>query len=122
MELEDSRDEIQQKYYAFGTEIARLEDGIKYQTERIGQLYINMEKVIQDFDKVDLDLAGDLRIVNELSYELEETRPKHSQALDLEKLSSRELALAQRDLEDWQESWDTFNHSAAEARRRRRGL
>ena len=48
LELEDSRDEIQQKYYAFGTEIARLEDGIKYQTERIGQLHINMEKVIQD--------------------------------------------------------------------------
>ena len=75
-----------------------------------------MEKVIQDFDKVDLDLAGDLRIVDELSYELEETQPKHSQALDLEKLSSKELASAQRDLEDWQESWDTFNHSAAEAR------
>ena len=60
LELEDSRDEIQKKYYAFGTEIARLEDGIKYQTERLGQLHVNMEKVIQDFDKVDLDLVGDL--------------------------------------------------------------
>ena len=116
LELEDSRDEIQKKYYAFGTEIARLEDGIKYQTERLGQLHVNMEKVIQDFDKVDLDLVGDLRIVDELSDELKETRPKHSQALDLEKLSSKELASAQRDLEDWQESWDAFNQSAAEAR------
>ena len=116
LELEDSRDEIQKKYYAFGTEIARLEDGIKYQTERLGQLHVNMEKVIQDFDKVDLDLVGDLRIVDELSFELKETRPKHSQALDLEKLSSKELASAQRDLEDWQDSWDAFNQSAAEAR------
>ena len=114
--LEDARDQIQQKYYAFGTEIARLEDAIKYQTERLGQLHINMEKVTQDLNKVDLDLAADLKFVDDLSNELRETRPKHSQVRDIENLSSRELVVSQRDFEEWQKSWDTFNQSAAEAR------
>ena len=115
--LEYSRDQIQQKYYAFGTEIARLEDAIKYQTERLGQLHINMEKVTQDLNKVDLDLAADLKVVDDLSDELRETRPKHSQVRDIENLSSRELVVSQRDFEEWQKAWDTFNQSAAEARR-----
>ncbi|MFL2528550.1 MAG: chromosome segregation protein SMC [Candidatus Azotimanducaceae bacterium] len=118
VDLEEMRDQIQQQYYSFGTEIARLEDGIQYQNERVEQLHVDMEQVSLDLSKVEIDLTGDVKAVAELTHELKETQPKHLRLRGLEELSGEDLLSAQKDMETWQRSWDAFNQGAAESRQK----
>ena len=116
-DLEESRDEVQQQYYAFGTEIARIEDGIQYQTERVGQLLRDLEHIDENRSKVDADLAGDVELIQRLSAELEDTQPEQQRFRDLEETSGEDLLAAEQSMQSWQSTWDEFNHAAADARK-----
>ncbi len=116
-DLEESRDEVQQQYYAFGSEIARIEDGIQYQTERVGQLLIDLKHIDENRSKVDADLAGDAELIERLLKELEDTQPEQQRFRDLEETSGEDLLAAEQSMQRWQSTWDEFNHAAADARK-----
>ena len=115
--LEESRDEVQQQYYAFGTEIARIEDGIQYQTERVGQLLRDLEQIDENRSKVDADRAGDIELIERLLKELEDTQPEQQRFRDLEETSGEDLLVTEQSMQRWQSIWDDFNHAAADARK-----
>ncbi|MDZ7684994.1 MAG: chromosome segregation protein SMC [Gammaproteobacteria bacterium] len=116
VELSDQINEVQKRYYDHGTEIARVEDSIQYQNERRQQLAKDLEEVNQNWYKIRGDIDGDQRKLGELQNELASAEPKQSEVKETEDASSARLQAAEEAMRKWQEAWDEFNQSAAEAR------
>ncbi len=116
-DLSESLNEIQKRYYDFGTEIARIEDGIQYQNERTQQIRSDLEEVNGGIAKIEADLANDQRELAALNEELAGTEPDRARFQNLEASSGDHLLTAEQEMQSWQQDWDAFNHAAAEARK-----
>jgi chromosome segregation protein len=115
-ELSETLNEIQKQYYDYGTEIARIEDGIQYQNERTQQLRQDLEQVGENMSTVNADLANDERVIARLEQELTETEPEQRRFRELEESSGDHLLESEQAMQQWQQSWDGFIHAASEAR------
>ena len=73
-DLSDQLNEVQKRYYDYGTEIARIEDSIQFQNERSRQLNADLEQVVSNLDKVQNDLQSDEEQIIVLRSSLEETQ------------------------------------------------
>jgi len=118
VELSDQLNEVQKRYYDHGTEIARIEDSIQFQNERTRQLSTDLEQVIENYQKVKLDLEADERQLAGFHQELEGTAPQQDEVQSLEKASAERLLSAEQNMRRWQEAWDGFNEEAAATRQR----
>lgn len=118
VELSDQLNEVQKRYYDHGTEIARIEDSIQFQNERTKQLSTDLEQVVENFQKVRSDLEADERQLAGFRHELDSTVPQQDEVQSLEKASAEQLLTAERNMQQWQESWDGFNEEAAATRQR----
>ncbi len=117
-ELNDRINEVQKKFYDHGTEIARIEDGIQFQTERNRQLNNDLEEVSANWFKIRADIDEDQRKLGELKHELTQTEPQQSQIHEIEQSSLSKLAEAEKAMQDWQHTWEEFNRLAAESQNR----
>ncbi len=118
VELSDQLNGVQKRYYDHGTEIARIEDGIQFQNERTKQLSVDLEQVIENYQKLRSDLEADERQLAEFHEELDGATPQEHEARSLEQASAERLLSAEQNMQSWQQEWDSFNELAAETRRR----
>ena len=118
VELSDQLNGVQKRYYDHGTEIARIEDGIQFQNERTKQLSVDLEQVIENYQKLRSDLEADERQLAEFHEELDGATPQEHEARSLEQASAERLLSAEQNMQSWQQEWDSFNEQAAETRRR----
>jgi chromosome segregation protein len=115
-DLSEQLNDVQRQYYDFGTEIARIEDGIQYQNERVGQLLKDLEELEASRAKVKTDLANDTQLIARLTVELAQTEPEQRRFQELEESSGNSLLTAEQSMQKWQHTWDEFNQVAAESR------
>lgn len=115
-DLSEQLNDVQRQYYDFGTEIARIEDGIQYQNERVGQLLKDLEELEASRTKVKTDLANDTQLIAGLTAELAQTEPEKHRFQELEESSGNSLLTAEQLMQKWQYTWDEFNQVAAESR------
>ncbi len=115
-DISEKLNEEQRRYYDYGTEIARIEDGIQYQNERTQQLREDLEQINANILRVSADLDEDVKLVSELKTSLEATGPQQSHFRELEETSGHNLLEVEQAMQNWQRSWDEFNHVAAESR------
>lgn len=113
--LNEQVNEVQKRYYDYGTEIARIEDSIRYQNERNQQLNTDLEEVSENWYKIRADIDSDQRKLGELKHELAQTEPQQNQVQEVESESARMLAEAEQAMQAWQNNWDEFNRLAAES-------
>jgi len=116
VQLSDELNEVQKRYYDFGTEIAGIEDGIQFQNERSRQLNMDLVEVSENWRKVQLDLQGDESQLAEYRQEITDTVPQQEEISKHEEASGIRLLAAEQSLQTWQKQWDEFNHTAAESR------
>lgn len=114
--LSEELNEVQRQYYNFGTEIARIEDGIQYQNERVGQLLKDLEELEANRAKVKTDLANDTQQIARLTAGLAQTEPEQRRFQELEESSGNSLLETEQSMQQWQHTWEEFNHVAAESR------
>ncbi len=115
-ELSEQVNEVQKRFYDHGTEIARIEDSIQYQSERRQQLSGDLDEVSQTLLKVRADIDGDQRKLGELQGQQAQLAPRQSEVSQTEDASNQELVAAESAMHEWQETWDSFNQQAAENR------
>ena len=115
-QLSDELNEVQKRFYDFGTEIARIEDGIQFQNERSKQLGVDLEQVSENWRNIKVNLENDERLRSEIREEIAETEPRQKEIEKHEAVSGTELLEAEQAMQSWQQEWDEFNHAAAEAR------
>ncbi len=113
--LSDETNEIQKRFYDIGTEIARIEDSIQFQNERNQQRNKDLEEVSENWYKIRADIDADQRKLGELRHELAQTEPQQEQVRETEEASGVQLTEAEQGMQAWQQSWEAFNQSAAQA-------
>lgn len=113
--LNDQVNEVQKRYYDYGTEIARIEDSIRYQNERNQQLNQDLEEVSENWYKIRADIDSDQRKLGELKHELAQSEPQQNQVQEVQTESNRLLTEAEQAMQEWQSNWDEFNRLAAES-------
>jgi chromosome segregation protein len=116
VQFSDELNNVQKQFYDFGTEIARIEDGIQFQNERNRELNTDLEQVSENWQKVRADLEDDERLCGDIRNEIAEIAPQQKEMEEHEEVSGTKLLEAEGAMQDWQREWDSFNHTAAESR------
>lgn len=109
----DGFNEIQGHYYAVGSEIARIEQGIRFAKESRGRQEAEVERLERELTEVRELLARDERAVAEIDKALAKDRPEHEAATAELAENLVRVGSAESQLEEWETRWDEFNRRAA---------
>ncbi|MAW29817.1 MAG: chromosome segregation protein SMC [Gammaproteobacteria bacterium] len=115
-ELTDDANNIQREFYDLGTEIARIEDSIQYQSDRAQELAKDLEEARAGSVRVQADIEKDRHTLADLQAQLNRAEPEQKEASARQQNSSEELLAAEQAMQTWQVAWDSFNERAAETR------
>jgi len=113
-EANDSFNEVQGRFYAVGSEIARLEQSIQYARESRAQFEHDLHKTEQAWQESTDHQQQDETRLQELNATLQEKVPLLEEARQIEQESASRLAEAEAAMQQWQNEWEQFNHQAAE--------
>lgn len=117
-ELGDKLSEVQGRYYAAGSDIARLEQSIAHGKERARQLQSDLEQTQRDCKEAEQHLLEDAEKAEGWEEELLEIEPELEMIRAAEDDSGDSLQEAEEAMQTWQQDWDTFNQTAAEPRQK----
>jgi len=113
VEASDEFNEVQGRYYAVGSEIARLEQGIRFARESRGRQEGELDRLERELADVRELLARDEQAVAEIDVALAEDGPEHeAAAVALAEALTRAGSVSSQ-LEAWEAQWEEFNRQAA---------
>lgn len=117
VEYADSFNQVQNRYYSTGNEIARLEQAIAHCRERTDQLNRDLQEAEAAWRENRENLASDQLRLEQLEEEVLSIEPELELSLAGEEEHATALMEAEESMQAWQHAWDEFNHSASESRR-----
>jgi chromosome segregation protein len=113
-ESNDRFNEVQGRYYAVGSDIARLEESIQFAREARRRQQGDLEQARHALAQAQALSSQDSNRLAELAMELERDQPM----LDAARAEAEQAAATQQDAEQgmqaWQNDWDRFNQEANE--------
>jgi chromosome segregation protein len=110
----DGFNTVQGRYYAVGSEIARLEQAIQFAQENRARQESELGRVRRELDEAELLLARDQIQLAELDEALERDLPRlHAVAEAFEAAGAR-LSAAEQRLDAWQAHWDAMQDQVAQ--------
>ncbi len=113
-EANDGFNEIQGRFYAVGSEIARLEEAIQYAREARRRQEEDLVQANQALAQARALSEQDSSRLAELAGELERDQPMLNEARAAGEKAGRELQQAEDAMHAWQAEWDGFNQRANE--------
>ncbi len=113
-EANDNFNEVQGRFYAVGSEIARLEQSIQYAKDSRTQFEHDLHQTEQAWQESTDHRQHDEARLEELNGNLLEQEPLLEQAREIELVATERLAEAEQSMQAWQNEWEQFNHKAAE--------
>ncbi len=115
IELSDSFNEVQGRFYALGADVARVEQAIQHGKEiRQGQSQ-ELVKTEQAWNEVQAHIKVDSRRLEQLAIELAENDPLRSAARAQAQSSRDALEKAEQAMQAWQTEWDSLNSRTNDA-------
>jgi chromosome segregation protein len=117
-EANDGFNEIQGRFYAIGSEIARLEEAIQYAREARRQQESDLTQARQSLEQAQLLSTQDSSRLAQLAGDLERDQPMLDEARKRADSDAAALADAEKAMQDWQSEWDRFNQTANEPAQR----
>ncbi len=116
-ETSDEFNKIQGRYYQLGADIARIEEAIQFNQERVQQLELDLDVVRQRNNETDRQLAMDEAQIGALKTEIGELVPKLEEARLEDQTASDALTGCEERYRQWQDAWDIFTTRAADNER-----
>ncbi|MGI1677982.1 MAG: chromosome segregation protein SMC [Cellvibrionaceae bacterium] len=113
VDLNDTFNEVQGRYYAAGSDIARIEQMIQNAEERSQQLQTDLGHTQQDLRETEENLTQDKDKTEAWEVELLEIEPELNSIKSAESVSTEVLLEAEEKMQTWQSEWDSFNQQAA---------
>jgi len=113
-EANDHFNEVQGRFYAVGSEIARLEQSIQFAKESRNQIEQDLHQTEQAWQESSDHRRQDQTRLEELIAILEEEEPRLEEAKEVEAAAAEHLAEAEHAMQAWQGEWDHFNREATE--------
>ena len=112
----DKFNEIQADYYKIGGEVARLEQAIEHSQQRAQELNKDLQQTEHNFTEAEQHLSSDKHKAAGWEAEYAELKPLLATATEAQQASSEVLQSSEAAMQQWQQSWDDFTHSAADPR------
>ncbi len=116
-EAHDRTNAVQSRYYAVGSDIARLEQSIQHARERRAQQQQDLAQLEKDGEETRRHLESDLQRIEELESRLKALQPDLENTTQQEAAAAEALAEAEAAMQAWQAEWDAFNQQASEPAR-----
>ncbi|MFO7551408.1 MAG: chromosome segregation protein SMC [Haliea sp.] len=115
-ECTDTFNQVQANYYTLGAEVSRIEQVIKFQQERAGQLNEDLRQALASLEESGQHLRQDQEKQEAWEAELETLAPELDMLHAVEEESAGALQQAEDAMLHWQQQWDEFNQHAAAPR------
>ncbi len=112
----DQSSEVQRQFYDLGTEIARIEESIQYQSERAQALNEDIKAGEEELTETRARLTTDQAELSRLTAELEALGPRIEAVTAAQATSSEALAAAEQALRAAERDWESFARAQSEAR------
>ena len=109
--------EIQGKFYQLGADIARIEEAVQFNQERVKQLELDLETVAQRAQETTRQLDMDEGEIGELKRQIAQIGPQVREAEFADKAAQEAAQALDEKFRQWQRDWDEFTRSAAEHER-----
>jgi chromosome segregation protein len=113
-EANDAFNQVQGRYYAAGSEIARLEEAIQYAREARRQQENELQQAEGALQEARQLSQQDQSKLTELADELERKQPLLSAAQQTEAQTKDSVHKAEADMQQWQQQWDEFHQRSNE--------
>ncbi len=110
----DEFNRVQGRYYAVGSEIAKLEQAIKYTQDTQEKQRSDLTQTEQAWQEAKGHQQQDHEKLQGLISELSEEEPEYQQARQREEAVNQRLAEEEQAMQAWQAEWDEFNRQAAQ--------
>ncbi len=104
---------VQGRYYQLGADIARIEEAIAYNQQRVKQLELDLDTVAQRRTETDRQLHLDEREIKAVRSKIADIAPRLDAAAVADRASNAALEAAETALKEWQVAWDAFGDRAA---------
>lgn len=111
-EQTDRLNEVQARYYASGSDVARIEQTIQFNQERARGLRDDLAQTDSSIVESVRLLAQDEEKIGLWCAELDELLPELEMGRESELELSERLSQAEHAMQIWQQEWDDFNQSA----------
>jgi chromosome segregation protein len=105
--------QVQGRFYAVGSEIARLEQAIAFARETRSRQETELARLSQELDAGRVHLERDGQLLAELDEALAQGEPELAEAQAALAERAARVAAAEAALGAWGREWDEFNHAAA---------
>ena len=105
--------EIQGKYYQLGADIARIEEAVQFNQERVKQLELDLETVAQRAEETTRQLDMDEGEIGELKSQIARIGPQVREAEFADKAAQEAAQALEEKFRQWQRDWDEFTRSAS---------
>ncbi len=116
-ETSDEFNDVQGRYYQLGADIARVEEAIQFNQERVKQLELDLDGVRQRNEETSRQLTMDEAQISGLHDEIAELVPKLAAAELEDRTASDALVGLEEGYRQWQDDWDIFTKRAADNER-----
>ncbi|WP_295458322.1 chromosome segregation protein SMC [uncultured Thiodictyon sp.] len=104
--------QVQGRFYAVGSEIARAEQAIQFANESRGRREAELVRLDQELDDANYHLERDLKRLAELDADLARDEPLRAAAQAGLDGAAAAVALAEDQQSHWEGEWDRFNQEA----------
>ncbi|MGE0624668.1 MAG: chromosome segregation protein SMC [Pseudomonadales bacterium] len=108
---------IQGTYYKLGADIARFEEAIQFNQERVRQLELDLESVAQRAQETTRQLDMDESQIGELRSQIARVGPEVREAELVDQQAQQAAAELDARFRRWQSDWEAFSRAAAENER-----
>jgi chromosome segregation protein len=109
----DAFNREQGRFYELGADVARIEEAIAFNQQRVRQLELDLETVSQRATEADRQLSMDEAQITELNSEIQRLEPDVQQAEATDQAAVQALAESESGHRELQQSWEAFNTRAA---------
>jgi chromosome segregation protein len=113
-EANEQFNKVQGRFYAVGSEIARLEQSIKHTKELRQQQQSDLEQTEKSWQEAHEHQQQDSARLQELNVQLGSEEPKLAAARADEEQAAQKLAEEEQAMQAWQAEWEEFNRQAAQ--------
>ena len=105
--------EVQASYYSLGGEVARIEQELKHQRERAGQLAEDLKQVEKNCAEAKRQSQQESRQQRALQRDCLKTEAQLKRLRDVQRQSAAELDDADAAMQSWQQEWDEHHQQSA---------
>jgi chromosome segregation protein len=113
----DAFNQVQGRYYQIGAEIARIEESLQFNRQRVRQLELDLGTLTERRAETDRQLAMDQGQIEHLEAGVARMAPELESARSRDEAASEQLEIVEARVRDWQVRWDGCNERATTRQR-----